>query len=177
MEYKKERIKDFPEYMIDTNGVVYNKNGTPKKFSVNPRGYAIVTFSLNGKLKSIAIHTLVAKQFIQNSDKRKIQVNHKDGNKLNNNVSNLEWMTPLENTRHSIEVLNNTQLGSQNPASRPIIGIDIKTNETLYNFDCIMDAARFFTESNKNPRYVQNSIYRALKGLRNSYKGCIWKYK
>ena len=49
MEYKKERIKDFPEYMIDTNGVVYNKNGTPKKFSVNPRGYALVTFLKNGK--------------------------------------------------------------------------------------------------------------------------------
>lgn len=52
----------------------------------------------------ISVHVLVAKEFVDNPDPiNKTQVNHEDGNKLNNNDWNLGWTTPLENTTHAIE--------------------------------------------------------------------------
>lgn len=52
-----------------------------------------------GKRYNKSVHRLVASTFIENVDE-KPQINHIDGNKLNNNISNLEWVTPSENIRH-----------------------------------------------------------------------------
>ena len=175
MTYRKEQVLDYPEYMVDTNGVIYNKNGTVKKYSINNKGYAIVNFYVNNKRTGLAIHTIVAKQFIPNSDAYKTQVNHKDGNKLNNEVSNLEWTTPKENTEHSRNVLMHDQTGSNSSCAVKVRATnDIESIE----FDSIMDAAKhFFPNSDyKKLRQVQNSIYRALSKQRNSYKGYIWTY-
>lgn len=63
--------------------------------------YYAVGLSLKGSIKYARIHRLVAQAFIGNPD-NKLYVNHIDGNKLNNNASNLEWCTPKENTDHYI---------------------------------------------------------------------------
>ena len=158
--------------------MVYNKNGSVKRYSLNPKGYKIVNFIINQKRIGIAIHTLVAKQFIINPDpENKIQVNHIDGNKQNNCVDNLEWVTPTENMQHAVHELG-ANVSVRNGNSRGVIGININTNEKIYDFDCMMDAAKFISsQNNTNPRRTQNSIYKALCGLRKSYKGCVWKYK
>lgn len=65
------------------------------------RGYQAVTMSKNGHARLMKIHRLVAKAFIPNPN-NKTQVNHKDGNKLNNCMENLEWCTSLENQMHAI---------------------------------------------------------------------------
>ena len=62
-------------------------------------GYLFVTIYKNGKLKNYKIHRLVAKAFIPNPD-GKPEVNHKDENKINNCVDNLEWMTSKENINY-----------------------------------------------------------------------------
>lgn len=170
--YKREKIKGFEEYEIDTKGIVYGKNGKSLKYSVNHKGYCIINLLKDGKRKGFAIHTLVAKQFIQNPE-NKPTVNHIDGNKKNNDVSNLEWATYKEQMKHAIEELG-YEIGGLN--KRSIIGYDKDTNEVKYEFKSLADAGKFFA-NDKNYRYYQNSIYRALRGLRNSYKGCIWKYK
>jgi hypothetical protein len=73
------------------------------KPSLNGRGYLKVSLSNSNILyKTEKIHRLVAKAFIPNHGD-KPQVNHKDGNKLNNNVKNLEWSTELENMTHACE--------------------------------------------------------------------------
>lgn len=65
---------------------------------LNSRGYARV--NLNGTWKFI--HTLVAETFLINSDNLQ-QVNHKDGNKLNNHLSNLEWVSNQQNRDHAVK--------------------------------------------------------------------------
>jgi hypothetical protein len=64
-------------------------------------GYRSITLTKDGSSKGYTVHRLVAQHFLNPSKKANAQVNHKDGNKLNNIVDNLEWVTPLENNQHS----------------------------------------------------------------------------
>lgn len=74
------------------------------EFCIDKDGYYRLNYKLtNGKFCFEPVHRLVAKIFIPNNDINKIQVNHIDSNRLNNNVSNLEWVTPKENVYHSYQ--------------------------------------------------------------------------
>jgi len=73
-----------------------------KKRRLKLRKYYTVTLSKNNKEKRFQVHRLVALTYIQNYED-KPQINHKDGNPLNNNVSNLEWSTNAENMRHAVK--------------------------------------------------------------------------
>ena len=71
--------------------------------TVNPDGYIYFRLSLNNELNGKLAHVLVAKAFIDNPQ-NKPQVNHCDGMKWNNHVSNLEWVTPSENQHHAYKI-------------------------------------------------------------------------
>lgn len=73
------------------------------RLHVNARGYATASLYKDGKAKNYVVHRLVASAFIPNTHNREF-VNHKDGNKLNNIVSNLEWCTRSENLIHAYKV-------------------------------------------------------------------------
>ena len=77
------------------------------KSAVGKSGYLLVTFSVDNTQSSQNVHRLVARAFICN-DANKPQVNHKDGNKQNNCLDNLEWATASENGLHAYRVLGNT---------------------------------------------------------------------
>ena len=98
-------IKDY-NYEVSSFGRVRNK--CSKKllsiFDTNREGYLRVILFSNGKRKRFFVHRLVAETFIPNSE-NKPQVNHKDGNKQNNNVENLEWVTCSENGLHYYHVI------------------------------------------------------------------------
>ncbi|WP_405101481.1 NUMOD4 domain-containing protein [Oceanobacillus sp. FSL H7-0719] len=66
----------------------------------NNQGYYMVKLSKEGKGRDVSVHRLVAETFIPNPD-NKPQVNHIDGNPMNNKVTNLEWVTPQENIDHA----------------------------------------------------------------------------
>ena len=70
-----------------------------------------------GKTKLFRVHRLVAETFIPNPNNLP-EVNHKDGDKLNNNVKNLEWCTNLENMRHSVETGLRNIKGENNPSAK-----------------------------------------------------------
>ncbi len=95
-------------YCIYSDGRVWstpkvgNKhNGTFLKYSINRRGYAMV--KLYPEVKTISVHRLVAETFIPNPEGLP-QVNHIDGDKLNNSVDNLEWCSNADNFAHANEI-------------------------------------------------------------------------
>ena len=94
-------IPEFPNYRVTPQGEVFNRNGVKLKPETQNNGYLRVSLS-NGKVKHkrFLVHRLVAQVFIPNPNKFP-QVNHLDQNKQNNDASNLEWCTPLDNLKHS----------------------------------------------------------------------------
>lgn len=100
-----KQIKD-TEYFVSNLGNVKNKYDKLMKTRINSHGYHIINIRIGtNKPKTIAIHRLVAQAFISNPTGSNV-VNHKDGNKLNNVVDNLEWVNVPENTRHYLSYYN-----------------------------------------------------------------------
>lgn len=166
------------EYKVDDCGNVYGKKGNILKPSINPHGYKIVNLIIDGEQIGKAVHTLVARAFC-NGYEEGLQVNHKDGNKLNNNANNLEWVTAKENVRHSIEVLGQ-HIGANNGNAKKVYAYDKKTLEFKYEFESVMDDAKFFVgnDNYKKAKYIQNLICSIAnrKYGKKSYKGMIWTY-
>lgn len=102
------------------NGVVYKR-----AISDNGNGYKIYSFRINGKKTNFYIHRLVAIKFIDNPFNKKT-VNHIDGDKSNNHYSNLEWLTPKENTTHAIKngLIKSGINRKDNPKFKPIINLE-----------------------------------------------------
>lgn len=106
-------VKDFEGlYQVSNAGRVKRIAGgmgaTPGhilKLFKRPDGYLEVTLCRGGKRKHTYVHRLVAKAFLGNAPSPKHQINHKNGDKADNRVENLEWVTPSENNRHAYRVL------------------------------------------------------------------------
>ena len=163
------------DYEVDSDGYIVSKRfGTPLKYSVNPRGYQIVNVQVNKRGKGVAVHIAFARAFVPGY-RPGLEVNHKDGNKDNNSVDNLEWVTPKENTWHSRKILGYNNSGKNNPNAKKVVGINKKNHEEILSFDSIADAIRYFQDIS-GKKYVQYSLWRALHGERKSYKGYVWKY-
>lgn len=130
-----KKIKDFEKYEISLDGkvrVIY-KNGKIKYLkpwinSKNPNDYFRISLSKDNKQYKFLLHRLVALNFIKNKD-NKPQVNHRDGNRQNNFIENLEWVTNSENQIHSFKVTktwkhNNSmkgKFGKDHNCSKPFI--------------------------------------------------------
>jgi hypothetical protein len=162
------------DYLVSDEGYVLSKSGKRLKPSTNPHGYQIINISDNGHTKGLSVHTAVMMAF--NPDGKldeSYQINHIDGNKLNNHIDNLEWVTPKENMRHSVDVLG-TNLRTNNGNAKSIYGVN-KKDKSVIEFNTLIDAGEYFNPNNS--RFGQNSIWRALSGRRKSAYGYIWYYK
>ena len=96
-------IPGYNNYLISENGEIYSKKSnkilSPGKIG---RGYLKVTLWKNGKYKNFLVHRLVAMTFLDNPNNLP-QINHIDGNKLNNHISNLEFCTYSQNIKHAYD--------------------------------------------------------------------------
>lgn len=95
-----KHIDGYDRYEVSDCGRVRTKEGRFMSFMVHHKGYFKVELSKNGEGKGHFVHRLVAKAFIDNPE-NKPQVNHKDTDKQNNRIGNLEWATQLENVDHA----------------------------------------------------------------------------
>lgn len=100
-------IEEYPNYVITKDGAVFNlKVKKPLKIQTNNSGYQWIQLCNNNKKKNFYIHTLVATYYLENPENKKF-VNHKDGIKSNNHITNLEWVTHSENIIHYYQKLRN----------------------------------------------------------------------
>lgn len=90
-------------YWVTPDGVVYNKGCLkPLKQHKTAKGYVIVYLCIRSKTAVRSVHRLVAELFVPNPE-GKPEVNHIDGDKMNNRASNLEWCTRSENMKHAYQ--------------------------------------------------------------------------
>lgn len=97
------KIEGYDLYFVSEDGRVYSdKYRGRRELSQrrNRSGYLYVNLCKNGKYKSVSVHRLVANAFLTKVPKKE-QINHIDGNKANNNVSNLEWIDGAGNIQHA----------------------------------------------------------------------------
>lgn len=170
--FKKLEIN--PNYSIDENGNVRNdkRNRLIAPFN-NKAGKGYLYVSLyRGKAKqgNYGVHRLVAQTFIPNPN-NKPYVNHKDGNTKNNNVSNLEWVSPLENVIHAVKELKvmTAYANANKKREKPIKQIDMKTNEVVAIYKSISEASR---QTGIETPYICN----CANGKQKYAKGYYWVY-
>lgn len=170
-------INDFPEdYEISSFGRVRSKlrtkvrsNGRPQTYKpkllamqLHNTGYYRVRLCVNGKKVSRSVHRLVAEAFLDNLNFKE-EVNHVDGNKLNNNVLNLEWVTKNENMEHAtVTGLIDNPFGT---TARNFHGTTFawKGDECCY----IMNGNKEITEAG----FCYKQVSACIRGKQNTHKG------
>lgn len=160
MELWKE-INGYPNYIISNTGKIYSRNTnrlmSPK---VDRYGYFVVGLCKDNKVKHFTIHRLVALTFIPPVVGCNV-VNHKDGNKQNNNVDNLEWTTVSGNTKHWYntdqkfrnQVLNNAKRGAETKSKGVAVYLD---GVLIGKYNSITETAE---RLNINKKTVYNTLH------------------
>ena len=158
------------QYEISNTGLVRNKHTkhilTPQQ---DKKGYLRVRMSLHDVKATAKVHRLVAVAFIPNTE-NKPQVNHKDTNKHNNRVDNLEWVTNGENQIHAYKHGRNYVTGNAGRKKIPVCKIDLSTGTVIETYKSLADAGR------ENGLHDAN-IHKVLYGERKSTGGFGWKFE
>lgn len=155
------RVRTLIEFSRKKNKIIL----TPSYRPVGPNGrngsYMMVALIKDGKYKTLTVHKLVAQAFLPNPDNL-LHVNHKDEDKHNNCVENLEWCTPAYNNRYGSHLTANIN----NPyLSRPVN--QYKDGVLVATYPSISEAKRVIGKRN---------ISAVLKGTRKRCGGYEWKY-
>lgn len=129
------------------------------------RGYLRVKITINGIGKNYSVHRLVIQTFLGENDK--LEVNHKDGNKLNNNINNLEYCTRSENMLHAYKNgLKVAPSGKNHAKARAVC--QIKNGVVIKSYDYLSDV--------ENYGFLHSKVCLCCQGKRISHKGYQWKY-
>nr|QBK86242.1 MAG: HNH endonuclease [Marseillevirus LCMAC102] len=158
-----KHIPDFSKYSITSDGIIFN-NRTKRQIKQQCGGDYMTVNIFNDAMerKTRSIHRLVACTYIPNPDNLPI-VNHKDGDKLNNNVENFEWCTHRHNNLHARK--NNLQ----GTYEREVVQID-STGKEIASFKSLVDAMR---QTGIDSRLIGN----VCRGRRRTAGGYHWRYE
>jgi len=128
------------------------------------RGYETISLFINGLQKTFFVHRLVAITFICNP-KNKLEVNHINGIKNDNNIENLEWVTGKENRAHALEN-NLAWIGKSHPKSKQVLQYS-KEGNFIKKWDSIGDASR--------SGFLHKGISGCINGRCKTHRGYVWK--
>lgn len=141
-------------YQVSIDGHI-KRAGKIHKRSVCNAGYYIAALSFNGKRKRFMVHRLIYECFVKKIPKGH-QINHIDGNKLNNKITNLEAVTPRQNIRHGMRTgLINTS--GENNAMAKITNSDVIKIRKLKGIISDSDAALKFKISRQMINLIRNN--------------------
>ena len=164
-------------YEVSNTGKVRSlKTNKILKLNKNKSGYIYACLCVNGVKKLVRVHREIAKSFIPNPNNLK-EVNHIDGNKLNNNLENLEWCTREHNIKESFKLnlrKSNyikspySQRGIKNPRCKKIKQLDMNGN-LIKNWDSIKSV---YLELG----FSQSYISRCCKGIFESAYNYKWEF-
>lgn len=159
-------------YFASIDGGIY-RNGKCLSPINNGNDYLCVVLCVDGKTKRQYIHRLIAETFIDNPLNKK-EVNHIDGVRTNNRLSNLEWVTRSENHFHRYKVLkkkgvNFGKTGVLNWRSKKVQKFDLEWN-LLETYPAVMEAMRI---TGINEASIRACIY----GKQKTAGGFKWKYE
>lgn len=153
MDVLKEVWKDVKgyegKYQVSNTGKVlslnYHREGYPNLLTLktNSDGYKYVGLCKNNKVKTHRIHRLVAEHFLPLNLNPSLQINHKDEDKSNNNVNNLEWVTPKQNTNYGTCVKRRSQTVKLTGSRRNNNGKKIICVDTGEVYGSISEASKF----------------------------------
>lgn len=157
------RVRSVDRWVKDTNGSLRFYRGRILKPVINGRGYLQVCLCKNGKVKKFTVHRLVAEAFLPNPDNLP-EVNHKDENKLNNVVSNLEWCNSKYNNTYGTRIER----------------VALKKKKTVLQYTLDGAFVREWASAKQAERedgFDSTSICSCCKGKLKKHKDFIWKYK
>ena len=172
MEYQRKPvgIPGFERYEADTDGNIYGLSGKKMKPFRGKQGYYYVGFATGkeaGDSKKFLWHRVIASTFLEKPSDDCTVVNHKDGNRSNNSVENLEWCTPTHNVMHEVYILNGGKL-------KEYWCYHSETKQEFY-FPNINAASDFLNLPQKRNRYsgiMTSAIAKEMN--RKYYKGYFW---
>lgn len=171
----KEIWKDIPGYeglyQVSNLGNVRSlRFETPKllRQRTDADGYKILDFCVYGIQKTLKVHRLVAMAFLPNPNKLP-EVNHKDENKANNRVPNLEWCTKLYNCEYGTFGKRVSLAKTNGKGSRPVLQYSLSGN-LIAEFPSTKEVERKLG-------FVSTHIARCCRGGRPTSHGFVWKYK
>ena len=139
----------------------------PRIMAIRPDRKGYLRCYIGGR--NIPVHRVVATTFLENPQK-KPQVNHIDGNKLNNSIGNLEWVTNTENQRHAFKNGLKTTKHLTDATSKPVLQFS-KDGDFIAQFKSTCDASR---KTGVDQTSICNCCNK--KRHRNTAGGFIWKY-
>ena len=158
-------------YVVSNTGKIRRKGSDNDHSTYEKKGYLLVDLYKDGERSKKRVNRLVAEAFIPNPD-NKPEVNHKDGNKSNNNVDNLEWATKKENCRHAwdngLVKPSRSMLGKKNPNSGRK-GKPIRIVETGEVFESSLACEEAIDGNNRH-------INDCLRGRQRTHRGYHFEY-
>lgn len=153
------------------NGSTRNRKGKVLKPHIDTSGYAVVYLAVSGHQSAKFVHTLVAKCFLPNDDPT-LEVNHKDGNKSNNCVENLEWCTHRENILHAFQTGLHGKPLTEHMKAIAKKGARVSASRSSIPVICETDGLAFASQNSADRYYgyYPGSVCNAIK-RNKSFKG------